>query len=344
RVLAALAPVSAAIAAGGYAALLRGGLGSGMLRHCLVPVTPAALAAVLGLAEQTTRDLCVAMTTHGILVGDGQTYRTADAVAPLLDLGAPAYVEDLLRAGAARDRLVTQLLSPDRSPGRASPSRPPRGYWAAAPEEQAALAAGVTLPPGTVLARTLIGSTFDAVPEVSAVLATGGRYLELGCGVGGVLLTLLGMFPRMTAVAVDLSGVLLDRARASALQLGVADRVRLVHGDATRLREPEPFDVVFWSQFYFPTATRHDALVTATTSLRPGGYLLAPLQDEPSVLVDEPTSAQARQAALDRLLHGSWGVPARSGQELVAELAAEGLVGARVVDSGSARLVLARRP
>ncbi len=332
RVLPALAPVFGMVAAGEHAALLRGALESGLLARCAEPVTAERLAADLGREPGTVRDLLLALDAHGIVTRSGEDYRVSEDVAPLLDPGGTAYALDLFRYGAARQRLVGRLVAEGGD------------YWSSDEDTQAALAAGVTLPPHTDLARELIDANFSSVPQIRETLAAGGRYLELGCGVAGAMLTALQLFPRMTAVAVELSPSLLARARDRATALGVADRVRFVLADATRLVEPEPFDVAFWSQFYFPGPTRAAALATALRSLRPGGHLMSPVMTEPSVLDEDLHSGDGREAAMDRLVHGSWGVPPRGAEDLVAELTGAGFVDARLVSSESARIVTGRRP
>jgi hypothetical protein len=60
-------------------------------------------------------------------------------------------------------------------------------------------------------------------PARHAHLTThGGRHLELGCGVGNVLLSLLVAYPGLTAVGVELDPVTLAETRRRAQLLGVA--------------------------------------------------------------------------------------------------------------------------
>ncbi len=298
RVLPALPLVFGLVASAEHAALLRAALESGLLARCSDPATVEELAAGLRRDPATIRDLCVALDAHGVLDRAGDTYQVSGEVEPLLDPGGTAYALDLLRYGAARRQLVERLVTE------------PGDFWSSDPQAQTALAAGVTLPPHTDLARELIGANFASVPGIRQALESGGRYLELGCGVGGALLTAMQLFPLMTAVAVDLSPTLLARARASAVSVGVQDRVSFLLADATRLEDSgplDPFDVVFWSQFYFPGPTRAAALATARRALRPGGHLMSPVMADGSVLEDDLRSPEGREAALDRLVHGSWG-------------------------------------
>src|SRR5262249_28649790 len=157
--------------------------------------------------------------------------------------------------------------------------------------------------------------------------AGGARYLELGCGLAGALLTNLQLYPQVTAVGVELAEDLLKVARERAAALGVDDRVEFVAGDAGAYTDSVPFDVVFWSQFFFTHPSRQAALANAFARLRPGGLLLAP------VLFTGAGDAAAAdpEIALDVLLVRSWGVPALSAEALAAEIGAAGFEHAHVV-------------
>ena len=103
------------------------------------------------------------------------------------------------------------------------------------------------------------------------------RILELGCGVAGQLLCTLRAFPGATAVGVERSADLAAEARRRSQALGVADRLDVIVGDAATVRLEGEFDVVAWSQFFFPSESRAGALATAYAALRPGGLIVAPL-------------------------------------------------------------------
>ncbi|UED84529.1 SAM-dependent methyltransferase [Streptomyces profundus] len=71
----------------------------------------------------------------------------------------------------------------------------------------------------------------------------GGRLLDLGCGQAAWPLRALATRPEATAVGVDLDQGGLDWAAAEAERTGVADRLRLVRGDAAAFAEGT-FDAV----------------------------------------------------------------------------------------------------
>src|SRR5688500_7089900 len=60
-----------------------------------------------------------------------------------------------------------------------------------------------------------------------------GRVLELGCGTGRLALPLMKSGARV--VGIDRSAAMLSRAQLKARRAGLADRMRIVHGDIRRL-------------------------------------------------------------------------------------------------------------
>ncbi len=110
-------------------------------------------------------------------------------------------------------------------------------------------------------------------PDFYASLASelGARSIvDLGCGTGLITRELARL--GYDVVGVDPSAEMLDVARRQPH----GDRVRWIHGDATRLG-PESADLAIMSghvaQFFLTDEDWHDALVALHRALRPGGYL-----------------------------------------------------------------------
>ena len=308
------------------AALLRGALTSGFLAHCAGEVSVGNLARATRLNPGRVRDLCVALRAAGVLASDNpDRYRLSVTYAPLLRHGTDTQIGHQLAGVAVRARLLEQLFTPDG----------PERYEDLAGPDREALAASVTLAPATPLARMAMTQLVELTPPWQDLLTGDVRYLELGCGLSGAMLTMLQLHPRMTAVGVDLAGDLLDKARVEAATLGVADRVRHVHGDAATFTDPEPFDAVFWSQFFFPAASRVKTLANAYDRLRPGGLLITP------VLLTGPATAET---ALNEALFQSWDVPVLTAEELCTELETAGFTAPTVHPGPFATAVVARRP
>jgi len=114
------------------------------------------------------------------------------------------------------------------------------------------------------------------MPEVEAVWQAGARHLEVGCGVGNALLGTVTTYQYVSAVGIEIDELTAAEAERRAQLLGVADRTDVRRMDSCDLQEEEAFDMVQWSQFSFPTASRPVVLRAMHRALRPGGYLFMP--------------------------------------------------------------------
>ena len=315
------------------AGLLRGAWRTGLVTAAADPATPAELAGRTGLRPDHVRRLLVALVAHEVVDPcDGDRYVVSDRWRPLLLDPAPQPITTLLRFGEARTRMVEDAVSGDRD------------YWSADLSDQAAYAMGVSIDPESVHGRELLGLSIGMDDELHRLLMKGGAYLELGCGAAGAMCALLTVYPRLRATGVELSSALVHVARARAQRLGLGDRMEVVLGDAGDLDRPDEFDLAFWSQSFFAAGTRAGALRVLHRSLRPGGVVTAPMLAEPTDDVTRLRTDEGREYAVDALLHGSWGVPERTGADLRQELADAGFVEPRVLDLPFSRVVRAVRP
>ncbi|MCK1499359.1 class I SAM-dependent methyltransferase [Bradyrhizobium sp. 188] len=114
--------------------------------------------------------------------------------------------------------------------------------------------------------------------EVAAIwnllsLTEGSSVLDLGCGYGRITNRLAEKGARMTGI--DVSPVLLDKAKADAAERGV--EVEYVLGDMRTLPWRDRFDAAFlwYTTFgYFDEADNERVLCEAASSIRNGGRLL----------------------------------------------------------------------
>ena len=74
-------------------------------------------------------------------------------------------------------------------------------------------------------------------------LAPGTRVLDLACGTGEMLCT-WARDHQVTGTGVDISTVFIRAAQSRAIELGVADQVSFVHGDASGYVADHPVDLV----------------------------------------------------------------------------------------------------
>jgi trans-aconitate 2-methyltransferase len=125
--------------------------------------------------------------------------------------------------------------------------------------------------------------------------------LDAGCGSGKVTRLLLDRLPRGRVYGVDFSPSMLAVAAEQLASYG--DRVRLLEGDLTSVRLPEPVDAIF-SNATFHWVPDHPALFRNLHSLlAPGGALVAQcggagniqrvMECAETVLGHEPFASQA---------------------------------------------------
>jgi SAM-dependent methyltransferase len=104
-------------------------------------------------------------------------------------------------------------------------------------------------------------------------LRTGMSVLDLACGSGEMLCT-WSRDHGITGTGVDISTMFVAAARARAAELGVADRVSFVHGDAAGHVAPAPVDVAACIGATWIGGGVPGTLELLDRSLRPGGMLL----------------------------------------------------------------------
>jgi hypothetical protein len=222
------------------ASLVRLGLSSSLLARCVESVTMSDLAAAINAPETAVTAVCNSLVALGALRRDGAGVRLSATWAPLARGGLDVMLERTLDGAAARQRLIQEALAE------------PATYWERRPAQRRVLAEAVTLPTTTAFGRAAALGAIAGIPGLGEELRSGARWLELGCGVAGVLLGIVHRYPDMRAVGVDIAPDVVEVAQAHAQELGVSDRTRFVECDARTYTDVEPFDIVFWGQFFFP--------------------------------------------------------------------------------------------
>ncbi|MEZ4667282.1 MAG: class I SAM-dependent methyltransferase [Anaerolineae bacterium] len=309
--------------------LLQGAYATGVLKAALNPSTVEAIAAETEMSMDRTQDICRALDAFGIFVKADNCYSLTEQWALLV-------TSDLIR--------TFQVSVSDAFAKAQMFSQPGASYWQLSSEERLALAKGVTFNPSSSNTTDFYEFLFrDMLPEVVDRLTQREiRYLELGCGVGGGLNGLLRTYPRVTAVAVDLAKDVLAEAQATAEALGHSERVTFIHDDARNFDARNAFDLVYWSQFFFPRVGRPEVLQVAYAALKPLGYLFAPLLLDP-ISEENIHSAEGRQYAMSQLMYGGWDIPRLSAAEVKAEIEAAGFINVEVRTKPFLRLILAQR-
>ena len=131
---------------------------------------------------------------------------------------------------------------------------------------------------GGVIAR--VSAAFE--PFVDAVLretVTAGaprRVLDVGCGAGLQLATMLAAAPGAEGVGVDTDEDAAALARRTLADRGLAERARVLRADVRDLAAESPFDLVLLANvvYYVPVGERVALLRSLAELLAPGGILL----------------------------------------------------------------------
>ena len=309
--------------------MVRASYRAGLLERLSAPSSVRELMRAVAVGESRLVAVLEVLRSLGIACAEAGRWTLTPAWAALLDGQSPADLAGYLEGPRVRMTQFERSLTGGED------------YWHLPPEERLLVARAVSFDPSSPVLADLLRRDLGLLDGVIAALEGGGRVLELGCGVGSRLTALALTFPTMRGVGVELDADLAAYGRRRAEKLGVADRVTYVVGDATQFQPDVSFDLVNWSQFFFPAASRAAALATAWNALRPGGWLTAPViwPDEPGPSVGD----DAQDRALEGVNLDMWEVPPRTVGEVRAELESAGFVDTRVDDMTFIRLVRGRR-
>ncbi|HTM22551.1 MAG TPA: methyltransferase domain-containing protein [Kofleriaceae bacterium] len=176
---------------------------------------------------------------------------------------------------------------PRRPPGWVAPGPPPAGAQGRADLEPAADEDLSYLCGDWRLFQKRGGHRWSMDDLITAWVATRGldpaaplRALDLGCGLGSVLLLVAWRLPRAEVTGVEAQPERAALARRSIAYDGAADRCRVIDGDLRALPDLGAFDLVTGTPPYFPLGTRTESraeLLPSRFELRGGveDYLAA---------------------------------------------------------------------
>ena len=138
-----------------------------------------------------------------------------------------------------------------------------------------------------------------AMPDIEARLrAPGARVAELACGSGRAAIALALGYPGLRIDGFDLDEASIDRARANAIDAGVADRVTFAVRDAASAPAEGGYDLVCVFEAVHDMARPVEALAAARALAAPDGHVL---------VVDERTGERftAPGDDLERFFYGA---------------------------------------
>ncbi|KOV79708.1 cyclopropane-fatty-acyl-phospholipid synthase family protein [Nocardia sp. NRRL S-836] len=305
--------------------LVRAAKHAGWLERLRDTITAGGLSRASGVALEQVTNVLAVFETAGVVRSEEDVFCLTDGFDALLaGAGGVELTAALDLVETARAQHARAVLRDERRQGLTG--------------EQALTVARYWGTRATSGSWELFDLLYRHLPEYRERLEAGGPLLDVGSGVGGALLTTLGLFDRLRAVGVEVVAEVADELRERADEAGVADRVEIRTSDARALTDESAFAVCHWAQAFFTDDARADTLAAILRALRPDGLLvlreLFPPQQEATV-----------RGALDRLFYRQQRVAyGLSAEDLAAEGEKAGFTGAQVVDSPLGRLVLLRKP
>ena len=311
-------------------ALLRAAERTGLLRLLTHSVSSDELATALRVPVSRVDAALEVLAAHGIAEARGGDWGLSQGWSELVLGETPLPFAAYLGLGEVWTGQFETSLSSSQT------------YWQLDTASRLAVARGISPEPSSAVTIAAARRDLEALPGVVASLDAGGRVLELGCGVGSRLCATLLAFPSARAVGVELDAALVAFASNRAALLGLQDRGSFHAADATVFEPEGAFDLVTWSQFFFPEPTRSKTLLTAYRALRPGGWVTMPVIWEGHA--PRSRSLEAEQIAEMRLMLDMWGVPMRTVSEVHAELQAAGFDELRTDPGPGIFFVRGRRP
>jgi hypothetical protein len=351
-------------------ALLTGAVESGIIGILSEASTAQQFATAVGLEQGQVNRILQALEAYGLVKQRHNVFELAPELKLLTSADAPVPLVEELQATKIRLRNLSNLALTGKD------------YTALQADDVLSVAQSIIS--ALSCTRNFVGTAIgQMMPEVKKLWQSGAHHLEAGCGVGNNLFQILTVYPKVTAVGVEIEKLTANEARRRADIFGVSDRVEIREMDACTLTEEAVFDTAQWSQFFFPASCRSDALRAVFKAVKPGGYVFMPLllavsnniwsyrrgmlrealralKSEPlmalvylnALLLTGPAHQKAEKqlSSLQEIIYERWGVPARTVKELQSEVEASGFQVLRAIPTPATRLfpirgyLLGRRP
>jgi hypothetical protein len=202
--------------------------------------TSTELAAKAEVSERYAREWLEEQAVAGFLEvddvgasGDTRRYRLpAEHAQVLVDRDAPTYLAAYARMFVAAAQQMPALMDAYRTGGGV-------GWHQYGPDMSEGQEFG-----NRPTYLNALADWFGSIDDVHEKLAAGARMADVGCGGGWSSIALAKAYPALTVDGFDLDEPAVERARASAQQEGVADRVRFHAMDPSEADHGDGYDLV----------------------------------------------------------------------------------------------------
>ena len=183
--------------------------------------------------------------------------------AVLVDEVAPDHATPLARVAMTFTRNVPRLAEAYRTGGGLS--------WAEMGPEAREGQAAANRP---FFTGALVTEVLPGLAEVDAVLRSGGRVADVGCGFGWSSIGMATGYPEARVDGFDVDEPSVEQARRNAEGAGVADRVRFSVADVGDLTEAGEYDLVTAFECVHDLPDPVAVLAAMRAMVRPGGTVL----------------------------------------------------------------------
>lgn len=281
---------------------LRAAQESGLLALLSEPRDLAWLAERTGIVPDLLATLLDVLAAVGLVVRDGDRFAAAPGLVPLLGgLPGAQFRENLRSVGTQTLALVADAQAGTLAPG-----------WRHT-DPEALQAQGLATAP---VFRLLASTVFPQLAGLTERLqAPGGRFLDVGAGVGAVALVLCAIYPQLQIVGLEPQELPRQLAARNLAAAGLTERVEMRDQLIQDLPDEAAFDLVWLPQVFLPREVFVAGLATSLAALRPGGWLLA-------VTLSLPGSSLA--PAVSRLNNVLFGGPPLLPEQVAAQIRAAG--------------------
>ena len=157
----------------------------------------------------------------------------------------------------------------------------------------------------TVVARRMLGG----IPGLKGKLEAGAKVLDVGCGIGGLMMKVAQAWPNCECVGVDIDPHGVQQARAKVAASDVADRVTVEAVGSDGIGHDGEFDlaIMFEVLHEIDDGIRPDVIKDVAKSLKTGGVMFILDETYPSDLsgLRDPSYNFAVQTQFNELIWGN---------------------------------------
>ena len=157
----------------------------------------------------------------------------------------------------------------------------------------------------TVVARRMLAG----IPGLKETLEAGAMVLDVGCGVGGLMIKIAQTWPNCRCHGVDIDPYGIEAAKTNIAESDVSDRVTVAAVDGTMIGREGEFDLatMFEVLHEIEDGIRAEVVKDVARSLKPGGKLFIIDETYPSDLAGlrDPSYNFAVQTQFNELIWGN---------------------------------------